>query len=59
MPQTAQDATEQLLDRVASVDVRTNAVCTLHPDALAQAARSTRRRPRVAAAARCTARRSW
>jgi amidase len=38
MPQTAQAAIEQLLDRIATVDVRTNAVCTVHPDALAQAA---------------------
>ena len=42
MPQTAQDATEQLLDRIATVDVQTNAVCTLHPDALAQAAQRDR-----------------
>jgi amidase len=29
---------EQLLDRIETVDVHTNAVCTLHPDALGQAA---------------------
>jgi amidase len=42
MPQTAQVATEQLLDRIRTVDVQTNAVCTVHPGALAQAAQLDR-----------------
>ncbi len=36
-PPTARDRVERLLDRIESVDLHTNAVCTLHPDALAQA----------------------
>jgi amidase len=36
-PGSARDRVERLLDRIESVDVHTNAVCTLHPDALAQA----------------------
>lgn len=32
------DAVERLLERIADVDAHTHAVCTLHPDALAQAA---------------------
>jgi amidase len=36
-PDSARDRVERLLDRIESVDVHTNAVCTLHPDALAQA----------------------
>ena len=55
MPQTAQAATERLLDRIATVDVDTNAVCTLHPDALAQAA-AARPGGRRGAAARPAAR---
>lgn len=37
LPGSARDEVERLLDRIDSVDVHTNAVCTLHPDALAQA----------------------
>jgi amidase len=36
-PETSRDHVERLLDRIESVDVHTNAVCTLHPDALDQA----------------------
>jgi amidase len=36
-PETSRDQVERLLDRIESVDVHTNAVCTLHPDALGQA----------------------
>jgi amidase len=36
---TSQEYVEQRLARIGSVDVHTNAVCTLHPDALGQAAR--------------------
>ena len=35
--ETSRDHVERLLDRIESVDVHTNAVCTLHPDALDQA----------------------
>ncbi len=38
MPTTSQEYVERLLDRVDTVDVHTNAVCTLHPDALDHAA---------------------
>lgn len=34
---TSQQHVEQLLDRIERVDVHTNAVCTLHPDALTRA----------------------
>ena len=36
--ESAQEEAERLLDRLETADVHTNAVCTLHPDALAQAA---------------------
>ncbi len=36
-PVSSRDHVERLLDRIESVDVHTNAVCTLHPDALGQA----------------------
>jgi len=42
VPSSSQEYVEQLLDRIDSVqsgDVHINAVCTLHPDALGQAAR--------------------
>ncbi len=42
MQTTSQEYVEQLLDRIGSVqsgDAHVNAVCTLHPDALGQAAR--------------------
>ncbi len=45
MPQTSQEHVEQLLDRIETVDVHTNAICTLHPVALDQA----RKRDREAA----------
>jgi amidase len=34
---TSQQHAERLLDRIDTVDVHTNAVCTVHPDALGQA----------------------
>ncbi|GAB3764047.1 amidase [Nocardioides ginsengisegetis] len=34
---TSREAVEELLDRIETADVHTNAVCTLHPDALGQA----------------------
>jgi amidase len=34
----AQQEVERLLDRIGTADLHTNAICTLHPDALAQAA---------------------
>lgn len=37
-PESSREQVERLLDRIESVDVHTNAVCTLHPDALGQAA---------------------
>jgi amidase len=33
----SREQVEQLLDRIDTVDVHTNAICTLHPDALGQA----------------------
>ena len=39
---TAQEYVEQLLDRVETVDVHINSVCTLHPGALDQAAERDR-----------------
>ena len=41
-PRSARTATEALLARIESVDPLVNAVCTLHPDALAQADRLDR-----------------
>ena len=38
MPDTSQEYVEQLLARVETVDLQTNAICTLHPRALEQAA---------------------
>ena len=38
MPEaTTQERVEQLLDRIETVDVHTNAICTLHPGAVDQA----------------------
>jgi amidase len=34
---TSQERVEQLLDRIETIDVHTNAVCTLHPEVLDQA----------------------
>ena len=34
---SSREQVEQLLDRIDTVDVHTNAVCTIHPDALGQA----------------------
>ena len=39
---TSQQHVEQLLDRIETVDVHTNAICTLHPGALDQAAERDR-----------------
>ncbi|MFC4786455.1 amidase [Nocardioides sp. MAHUQ-72] len=38
----SRESVEQLLDRIATVDADTNAVCTLAPDALAEASRRDR-----------------
>lgn len=37
MTANAREAVEELLDRISVVEPHTNAICTLHPDALAQA----------------------
>src|SRR6478672_6300870 len=39
---TSRASVERLLDRIATVDLDTNAVCTLHPDAMEHAARLDR-----------------
>ncbi len=36
-PASSRDHVERLLDRIETVDVHTNAICTLNPDVLAQA----------------------
>jgi amidase len=36
-PTSARDAVEQLLDRIAVVEPHINSICTLHPEARAQA----------------------
>ena len=53
MSSSSQEYVEQLLDRIDSVqsgDVHINAVCTLHPDALGQAAGHVAHQVRVVGA---------